>query len=292
MKILLTGASGFLGKVISTSLEREHELISLGRSSSNTIQVDLSSEIPVLPEVDLIIHAAGKAHVIPKTAEQKKVFFQVNEMGTSNLLEGIKMLPKTIIFVSTVAVYGKESGNLLDEDAPLLGETPYAMSKIRAEKILKVWADSNNVNYLIIRIPLVVGKDAPGNLGAMIKAIKSGYYFRLGDGEARKSMVMAEDIARAIPSWINESGVYNLTDGVHPSLVELDEYIAGRFGKKVKKFPLAFLKAIGKIGDLIPGFPLNSYRIAKLSNELTFSDKKARVELNWIPRPVIGTFIP
>ncbi|PZX47668.1 NAD-dependent epimerase/dehydratase family protein [Algoriphagus chordae] len=292
MKILLTGASGFLGKAIVASLAKDHELISLGRSSSNAIRADLSTEVPSLPEVDLIIHAAGKAHVIPKTAEEKQEFFDVNEAGTVNLLKGITANPKAIIFVSTVAVYGKETGKKLEETAPLLGDTPYAQSKINAENSVKEWAESNAVNYLIIRIPLVVGKDAPGNLGAMIKAIKAGYYFRLGSGEARKSMVLAADIAKAIPMWTDKSGIFNLTDGAHPSLAELDEYIADKFGKKVKKLPLSFLKIIGKLGDYIPGFPLNSYRIDKLSNELTFSDQKARRALDWKPSSVIGTFIP
>jgi len=72
----------------------------------------------------------------------------------------------------------------------------------------------------------------------------------------------------------------------------LDEYIAGHYEKKIRKLPLFFLERMAKVGDLIPGFPLNSYRIDKLSNELTFSDVKARKELNWSPKAVIGTFIP
>ena len=292
MKVLLTGASGFLGKAIIASLGDEHELISLGRSKTNTIQIDLATQVPSLPKVDFVIHAAGKAHIFPKTEEEKQSFFKVNEIGTSNLLKGINHKPKAILFMSTVAVYGKETGNQLDEESPLLGNSPYALSKIKAEQNIKSWSENNDVNHLIIRIPLVVGNDAPGNLGAIIKAIKSGYYFRLGNGEARKSMVLAEDIAEAIPQWIGKNGIFNLTDGCHPSLAELDEYIAEGLGKKVRKLPVNFLKAIGKIGNYIPGFPLNSYRIDKLSNELTFSDQKARKELNWNPRPVVGTFKP
>ncbi|MDI1323124.1 MAG: NAD-dependent epimerase/dehydratase family protein [Algoriphagus sp.] len=290
MKILLTGASGFLGSIIRKSLESDHEIISLGKSSGNQIQCDISNEIPTLPEVEMIIHAAGKAHVIPKTAEEKEEFFKVNEKGTANLLKGIKSLPTSLIFVSTVAVYGLEEGTQIDENAPLLGNTPYALSKIKAEELVKFWGEQHGVNVLIIRIPLIVGENPPGNLGAILKAIKSGYYFRLGDGEAKKSMVLAEDIANAIPGWLGHFGTYNLTDGNDPSLAEFDSYLAAQTGKKVKSLPLGPFRLVAKIGDRIPGFPLNTYRLEKLSQSLTFSDRKARQELGWNPRPVIGNF--
>lgn len=290
MKILLTGGSGFLGKSIRKTLESEHEIISLGRSSLNQIRSDISYEIPLLPEVEMIIHAAGKAHIIPKTAEEKEEFFRVNEIGTANLLKGIKSLPKSLIFVSSVAVYGLEEGIQIDENAPLLGNTPYALSKIKGEELVKFWGDQHGVNVLIIRIPLVVGKNPPGNLGAILKAIKLGYYFRLGNGEAKKSMVLAEDIANSIPGWLGHFGTYNLTDGKDPSLAELDSYFAVQSGKKVKSLPLGPFRLVAKIGDLIPRFPLNTYRLAKLSQSLTFSDRKARQELGWSPRPVIGNF--
>lgn len=292
MRILLTGASGFLGRAIQEELAATHEIVTLGRTATHAIQVDLAKEVPQIPPVDLVIHAAGKAHVIPKTPEEKAAFFQVNEVGTKHLLEGLGSQVVPIIFISTVAVYGVEQGTQISENSPLLGDTPYALSKINAEKLVKAWAEENQSNCLIIRPPLIVGSNPPGNLGAIIKAIRSGYYFRMGDGSARKSMVLAQDIAKGIPAWIRHSGTYNLTDGVHPSLAELDGYIASKFGKKVRKMPMGLLAMVAKFGDLIPGFPLNSYRLAKLSSELTFSDAKAQRELNWRPNSVVGTFEP
>jgi len=290
MKIILTGASGFLGKEILNVLESQHQMITLGRSVSNDLVCDLSKDIPLLPKSDIIIHAAGKAHVIPKTSEEKDEFFKVNEEGTHNLLKGIQELPKLFVLISTVAVYGEEQGEKISETHPLNGETPYARSKIKAEKLVQDWGESQSVNVLIFRLPLIAGSNPPGNLGAMIKAIKGGYYFRLGDGKARKSMVLGKDIAIAIPGLLKKSGIYNLTDGFDPSLRELDQYLADSNGNSVKSFPIKPLEILAKIGDFIPIFPLNSYRVNKLKNELTFSDEKARNELNWNPSPVIGNF--
>lgn len=291
MKILLTGASGFLGKILKEELTPFHEIITLGRKPENDISNDLRKEIPEVPEVDMIIHAAGKAHVIPKTEQEKKEFFKVNEKGTENLLKSIeKINPKIFILISTVAVYGKEKGENIDEEEPLFGDTPYALSKIKAEKLVMEYGERNSIKTLILRLPLIIGPNAPGNLGAISKAIQKGYYFRLGKGEARKSMVLASDIGQLINRWNGEDGVFNLTDGFHPSLSELDTYMAKKSNKKVRSVSPEFLTIISKVGDFIPGFPLNSYRLRKLSDSLTFSDSKARQELNWKPKSVIGNF--
>jgi nucleoside-diphosphate-sugar epimerase len=288
MKVLLTGATGFLGKYLLAELNAQHILVdTVGRTAENTYQCDLvkdSLELPNDSSYDMVVHNAGKAHFVPQNEAEGKVFFDVNVGGTEKLLEGIlsfKNKPKCIVFVSTVAVYGLELGENIDETAPILGNTPYAKSKIMAEEILQTWCANNGVNCVILRLPLVVGENAPGNLGAMEKAIRKGYYFRLGSGLARRSMVNAVDVAKLIPSLIEMNGVYNLTDGLHRSFAEMDSFLAKKHGKAVKKIPVWMGKWAAKFGDFIPGFPLNTYRLGKLEQSLTFNDDKARRELNW-----------
>lgn len=292
MKIILTGASGFLGKTLLSSLNSEFEVISVGRDKSNLIKADLSNEVPTLPYCDLIIHAAGKAHVVPKTDAEAAEFSKVNVQGTENLLSGITQLPKSLVFISSVSVYGLEQGEMISEDAPLLGSTPYAKSKILAEKLVMEWGERNKIPVLILRLPLIVGKNAPGNLGAMIRAIQRGYYRRIGQGKARKSMVLAQDIASFLPKWTGKSGIFNLTDGHHPSMSQLDDYLAQFFGKKIKSLPIGLLRLLAKIGDYFFLFPFNSSRLSKLELSLTFSDIKAQQELGWSPHSVIGHFNP
>jgi nucleoside-diphosphate-sugar epimerase len=288
MKIGITGAKGFLGKILTGHLAKDHQLISIGRSADNDISIDLAKEIPDLPELDILIHSAGKAHVIPKTEEEVRDFFSVNVQGTSNLIKGIKTPPQLVVFISSVAVYGLEEGEEIDETAPLSGGSPYADSKIQAEQLLVSWGKEERVPVVILRLPLIAGPNPPGNLGAMIRAIRSGYYFRLGKGEARKSMVWALDIARLIPNLAGKSGVFNLTDGHHPKLSELDRAIADLHGKRIISMSENILAPLAKIGDLVPFFPLNSYRLTKLSKTLTFSDTKARKELEWNPSQILN----
>jgi nucleoside-diphosphate-sugar epimerase len=296
-KLLLTGSSGFLGKALKRELGKVFSITTLGRSECHDIGCDLAKEQPDLSdEFDYIIHNAGKAHVIPKTAEEKAAFFQVNYQGTLNLLaalEQLPSLPRNFIFISTIAVYGKTEGTLIDETHPLDGTTPYALSKIQAEAAVQNWAEQHKINYLILRLPLVVGPNPPGNLGAIKNAIKKGRYLRISGNNAKKSVVLAEDVAKLIPKILDKKGVYNLTDGQHPTFSEIESAIAKAANKKIKlKMPLALISALAQVGDFIDkyirSFPLTSQRLEKMTSELTFSDQKAVTELSWSPNSVIS----
>ena len=290
MKILLTGASGFLGGHLLKRLVQENKVVTLGRAAGNDIRCDLSTAIPMLPYSEMVVHAAGKAHVVPKTDAEAKAFWEVNLTGTQHLLRALEACPQkpaTIVFFSTVAVYGLDHGTDVDEGHPTIGGTPYADSKIAAESMLREWGATHGVGIVILRIPLISGAGAPGNLGAMWKAMKRGYYLRIGDGMARKSMVNASDLAALLPTLLGREGTYNLTDGLHPSLAELDSLMARRLGRKVRSIPDGIASILARVGDRIPGFPFNSYRYEKLKRHLTFSDVKARRELGWAPVPVL-----
>ena len=85
-------------------------------------------------------------------------------------------VPRALVFISTVAVHGCEFGDLITEDHPLEGDTPYAKSKRMAEKYLLDWCAKNDVILeYSSSVILLAGKDAPGNLGAMVNGIRKGF---------------------------------------------------------------------------------------------------------------------
>ncbi|MBN3518700.1 NAD-dependent epimerase/dehydratase family protein [Algoriphagus lutimaris] len=289
MRVLLTGGSGFLGSYIYKALANNHDVITLGRSGKNTLQADFNKELPALPNVDWVIHAASPAHFIPKTESEKQSFFDINVSGTEKLLKGLTKLPKIFVFISTVAVYGLEEGEMIKESASLNADTPYGKSKAEAEILIQNWAKVNGVKAFIFRLPLVVGKNPPGNLSAIAKSIKKKMYFRIGKGLNKKSMVLAEDVANLISQLETKpSGIYHLCDPQPASLSEIDASIAAQFGYKVKTIPDLPITLAAKIGDLLPFFPLNTLKVKKLSSTLTFDTKKAINELNWKPNSVLG----
>jgi nucleoside-diphosphate-sugar epimerase len=294
LKVLITGSNGFFGKCILRKLSMLSSVKTLSRNNSDLL-FDLAKNIPNLSNFDIVIHAAGKAHSVPKNDLEDDAFFDVNVKGTQNLLHGIEAsgkLPKSFIFISTVAVYGLNQGNNINEKAPLLAKDPYGLSKIQAEHLVLDWCQNNNIICTILRLPLLVGENPPGNLGAMVNSIKKGYYFNIAGGTARKSMVLTEDVANILLKVTEIGGVYNLTDGYHPNFYELSTAIAMK-NRKSKPFnmPYVIAKCISFIGDVVGSkFPLNSNKLKKITSDLTFDDSRAREVLDWKPSKVIDWF--
>lgn len=293
--LLFTGGTGFLGKNAMPVLKEYYEVTTCGITPDDMVKANFVTDVPELPaKYDVVLHACGKAHVVPKTEAEKQAFFDVNYTGTKHLCEALEKVgvPKALVFISTVAVYGCEYGDLITEDHPLNGETPYAKSKIMAEEFLTEWCKKNNVILGILRPSLLAGKNAPGNLGAMVNGVKKGYYMNIAGGKVVKSILMAEDIARILPSLVVKGGVYNVCDTRQPSFGELSISVAQQLGKgKPLNIPYWMAWCMAKGGDLLGNkAPINSYKLEKMTKSLTFSNEKARKELNWEPLDVLENY--
>lgn len=282
--LLLTGASGFVGRQILPILQQNYEVTTCGRKAGQDLICNLAREVPVFNHAfELVVHAAGKAHVIPKNDLEVQSFYEVNEQGTINLCRGLEQVgvPKALIYLSSAAVYGLDEGEAVDETCALNGHTPYAQSKIKAETFLQSWCQAHQVVLTILRPSLIVGPNAPGNLGRMIEGIHRGRYLNIAGGRARKSMLMVEDIARIIPLVENQGGIFNLCDDGHPSFKELSELISRQLGKKL---PLCVPYWLARC------ILFNSHLFHKMTWSLTFSNQKAKSTLGWCPTDVLTHF--
>lgn len=292
MNCLLTGHSGFLGQKLILKLTEKYNLKTLSRSSGD-YTISLEKFVPNFStSFDLVVHAAGLAHFFPISDFDKDSFFDTNVNGTNNLLIGLKksVVPKKFLFISSVAVYGASEGLNINESSNLNAKDPYGKSKIEAERIIERWCKENNVICTILRLPLVVDNNPPGNLGAMINAIKKGYYFNISGGTAKKSMVLADDVAKFILKAADVGGVYNLTDGYHPSFAELTDRISIKLSKsRPKNIPFWFANLLAKTADLV-GFKstFGTVKLKKITTSLTFDDTKARKSFGWNPTSVLN----
>ena len=293
-KLLFTGGTGFLGRNVRPILDQDYEVTTCGITHDDVIKANLAKEVPELPEkYDIVLHACGKAHVVPKTEAEKQAFYDVNYKGTIHLCQALEKVgaPKAIIFISTMSVYGDVAGSNSTEETPLRGDSPYADSKIKAEQYLTDWCSKNVVVLGILRPSLLAGEGAPGNLGAMVNGIKTGKYLSIAGGKAKKSILMAEDIANLVPLVAKKGGVYNVCDDYNPSFGELEASIAKQLGKrKPISIPYWTAKCLALIGDVFSFFPINSARLDKIVTSDTWSNEKAKRELGWQPLNVLENY--
>lgn len=293
--LLFTGGSGFLGGNIRPTLDGLYDVTTCGISSCDGIKADLSKEIPDLKTpFDVVLHACGKAHSVPKNEAEAQVFYDVNYHGTINLCHALEKVgvPGTLVFISTVAVYGCDFGDDITEDHPLAGDTPYAKSKIMAEEFLTSWCNEKGVVLVILRPSLLAGHNAPGNLGAMVNGIRKGFYLNIAGGRVKKSILMAEDIAHLIPLVENKGGIYNVCDSYQPTFGEISVSVADQLGKRRPvSIPYWMAWCMAKVGDLLGSrSPINSNKLDKMTKSLTFSNQKARETLGWEPMDVLKNY--
>ena len=291
-KLLYTGGTGFLGKNTKPLFDKQYEVTTCGIAPDDMLKVDLAKEVPALPErYDVVLHACGKAHTMPRTEAEEQEFYDVNYQGTVNICAALEKVgvPEALVFISSVAVYGCDFGEMITEEHPLEGSTPYAKSKIMAERYLAEWCGKHQVRLGILRPSLLAGKDAPGNLGAMVNGIRKGFYANIAGGKVVKSILMAEDIFRLFPLLVEKGGVYNVCDSCQPSFGEISASIAKQLGKsKPMNIPYWMAWCLAKTGDLLGDkAPFNTYKLEKMTKSLTFSNEKARRELGWEPLDVL-----
>jgi GlcNAc-P-P-Und epimerase len=303
-RVLVTGATGFLGHYVAKELSRcGRKVVRLARRSDGSPDVivcDLEHEpIPFFPEsFDEVYHVAGLAHFIPQNESERERFYTINCRGTEKLLAALDAGegPQSLVLISTVAVYGINSGIDLDENTPLVATDPYGASKKIAEDVVSGWCSRRGVRAGIVRLPLLVGAGAPGNLRMMGMAIQSGRYLGIGDGAARRSIVAASDVAAILPTIAEFGGTYNLTDGRHPSFAEIEATIAGHLKRHQPiRLPVYMAKAAAKACDgaerlFQRTLPFGTRALTKMTSTLTFSDQKARRLLGWEPSAALDHF--
>jgi len=244
-----------------------------------------------------VYHLAGFAHRVPRDRAESEMFYRVNVGGSKALLSALGQMeppPRALVIASTVAVYGVDEGSLLDEETPRLATDPYGESKREAEDMILEWGASQGIRTGVVRLPLVAGHGAPGNLGAMVRGLAQGWYLGVGSGSARRSIVLVSDVAHILPKIAEVGGIFHLTDGHHPSFAELESALASALGRHTpRRLSLRLARAGAFLGDVAQGLtglrvPFNTSLLSKMTSTLTFSDQRARDNLGWNPTQALA----
>ena len=288
--ILLTGHTGFLGSVIYQELRKSFKVVTLGRDPSCDYRVDFANwdgKIKLKHSIYAIVHVAGLAH---NKAKNQKELFDVNTTSVKHLLAiAKKNNVESLLYISSTAVYGKKYGLDITENTSLLGKSDFSISKIKAERVVE---SCNLDSMLILRLPLVVGPNPPGNLGRLTKSISTGSHVYLSGNQAEKSIVFASDVSFFISQWLlnsqRESGAINLCNQTAPIFNWIENAIAesGGYGYRLR-IPIRLLWKV--VNWMKARLNISIPLVGKLFYPLTFTDQLAREKFGYISKPLNQT---
>ena len=255
MKILVTGATGFIGSHLVPFLENRHEVTTLNAREVSATNHEWQSQVD---DCEVLVHLAGRAHVSTNALDEQ-IYKTVNTDLTETLAKQMARTNKHMIFVSTSVVYGEQSQK---SKAFVVGDrlhavSPYASSKIAAEDALQKISLQNQFNYTIIRPPLVYGPSVKANFLSMLKWVKSGLPLPLGSARNLRSLVSVRNLADLIENCATNTAaknqIFNVSDDNDISIIELLRTIAAAMNKPARlvKVPLPILK----LGSQIIGKP-------------------------------------
>lgn len=274
---LIAAAPDFIAPYLydaAVSALPEWNIWMLGTGPLAGIPVDLAVESVTLPApMDVVIYADGtdSSHLDPVKAMP----------AVRNLTASLAAAPpRSMVYISSAAVYGLTRGEAVGEDAPLHPATPYAQAKCDVEKYLTDWCREHKVTLAILRPAPVVGTGMGGPIRDIVNRIYRATYRHIAGDEARMSVVHAVDVARAAVMLAGHSGVFNITDGVDPTRHDLAEALCSRLDRKrVYTLPLGKLKIMARIGDYLPVTGYNTSRLDAQLSTLTFDSSRLRSEL-------------
>lgn len=322
MNALVTGASGFIGKYLCEKLQEKGYIVAgidLTPHKPTWCNTWFQADITISPEnnpsllnacnnIDVIFHLAGKVHALAEVKSDDEEYHLINTTGTKNLLQAAAQKKvRKFVFFSTVKVYGEKIPDLDNSREPVseatetIPDTPYGQSKLDAEKL------ALGGNYIddvtVLRLCMVYGPGAKGNILKIIKAIKKGIPLLLPEFHNKRSMVDVRDVADAAllvaETPLAKRQTYIISDGNVYSTRQIIDAIYQTLGKF--RWPIAIpswiFTALAKIGNIIgkargKRFIFDSDALSKISGSAWFSSNKIEHELKFKAKFSLAKSLP
>lgn len=297
MRVLVTGANGFVGSgLCSELLQKGYDVTLATRSQSVRLcgfkkvyigSIDAQTDWALaLKKVDIVIHLAARVHVmVDEPSGSLAEYRETNKYGTLNLAkQAVEAGVKRFIFLSTIKVNGEFTAEMSrfspnDDCMPI---DSYALSKYEAEQGLLTIAKTTDMKLVIIRPPLVYGPNVRANFALMMKWVNNGMLLPLGAVHNKRSLVALDNLVSFIilcidhPKAANE--VFLISDGEDVSTTELLQKVAKAFGKRafLLPVPVSWMTFVAKL--------VGKEDVAnRLFGSLQVDNSKARRLLGWKP---------
>lgn len=303
MKILITGIHGFVGSNLVTSLKKHHTLFGLDIVSPIKEGVEKTFswkdlENGELPEVDAIIHLAGKAHDT-KNQSQAQMYFDINTGLTQKVYDYFlqSSAQKFIFFSSVKAAADTVPGNVLTENVVPAPIGPYGESKIKAEEYIlenekrrMKNEECSKKRVFILRPCMIHGPGNKGNLNLLYGVVSKRIPWPLGAFENKRTFTSIDNLCFVIEGMLTkelESGIYHMADDEALSTNELIEVMCEAMGRKahIWRINRGLVEAMATIGTWLH-LPLNKERLRKLTENYVVSNAKIKRALDIEQMPV------
>lgn len=286
MKIAITGGAGFIGKRLAQALQKDgHQIVSIDTAEETPVDImDRQALINAVSGCDAIYHlaAAHRDDIFPRS-----IYYDVNGKGTKNVIDAAEAngIDK-IIFTSTFAVYGLNTG-MPDEDSAPHPFNDYGKSKLEAETHLKLWAEKGDGRSLTIVRPVVVfGESNRGNVYTLINQIVTGKFIKIGSGNNKKSMAYVGNVADFLKFCLERTEqfeLFNYADKPDLDINSLLDIIYKKLDKDKPSFSLPYGIGMGA-GYAFDGlaritgknFPISSIRIQKFCADTTCEAERCK----------------
>ena len=294
MRILITGIHGFVGGNLVSYLAPDHVIYGMDIVAPDKEGVvktyswdDLDAGL--VPDVDAIIHLAGKAHDM-KNQAAAEVYFKVNIGLTQKIYDYfLKSSASKFIFFSTAKAAADRVDGVLTEDVVPAPVGPYGESKIKAEKYIQAHPAEGKSVY-ILRPCMIHGPGNKGNLNLLYSVVRKGIPWPLGAFDNRRTFTSVENICFAVNGLLTKdapSGIYNMGDDEALSTNELIEAICSALGKKahIWRLPKSLMTGVARVGGWLH-LPLDPERLRKLTENYVSSNAKIKAALGVEKMPV------
>lgn len=296
MKVLVTGANGFIGSALCDHLTAlGHAVVPVVRRHSALANARILDEedhagwSTALDGCDSIVHLAGRAHVMREYEQDPLKTFRADNVEITLALahRALAAGVKRFVFMSTIKVNGEHTrpGRCFEPDDEPAPSDAYALSKLEAEKGLFNIARETGLEVVVIRPPLVYGPGVKGNFAALIKWVNKGIPLPLGTVDNQRSLIALENLVsfvtlcadrNASPQAANQ--VFLVTDGKPVSTTDLLKHIAHAYGQQPNLIPVpaGLMRLTARL--------IGKANVAdRLLGSLVANDSKAREMLGWQP---------
>ena len=299
-RVLVTGATGFVGRVLCETLAQSGYTVRAALRDDRPVGSAIAEKAVVgdigsmtdwrvtLDDVDFVIHAAARAHVIHDAPHSAGLYMSINAEGTECLANAAaRSGVQRFVYLSSIKVNGEEThGHAYTPDDDPRPQDPYGKSKWLGEKAVTRVAAETGMSAVIVRSPLVYGPGVRANFLRLLQIVDAGWPMPLGAIDNKRSLVsvwnLCDLLAHLLTNLAASGGTWMAADSEDLSTPELVRRIGRAMNRRVRlvPVPVGLLKACG-------GLLGRRAEIGRICGSLVVDASLTRMKLGWAPPTTI-----